>query len=44
MKTNDISRDKAATLVAHGGTRPANISPARWAAIVRHVTREILNK
>lgn len=41
---NSITREAAATIVGYGGSRPANISPARWAAIVRHVTREILNK
>lgn len=35
---------RAATIVSYGGSKPANVSVARWNAIVRHVTREVLNK
>lgn len=42
-RTGDISKHTAANLVAYGLQGPDWISPARWAAIKRHVSREMLN-
>lgn len=42
-ESGTMNKNQAANIVAYGGSRPANVSPARWSAIVRHVTRELLN-
>ena len=36
-----MSIAKATNIVLYNGTKPANISVARWNAIVRYITREI---
>ena len=41
-QSGDVCVERAANLVAMGGDRPEEVSPARWNAIENHVKREVL--
>lgn len=41
-QSGDVCKERAANLVAMGADRPEEVSPARWSAIVNHVSREVL--